>query len=457
MPNFISKLINDTFAKPLTEGLTGEVMQPFSRHYSANQSTKRASYPIFLIPSGEKLTDSLRKECKKDDALVFLMNDNKKEYSMWQWKQGKDNSDEGKFVKLKGDAYKKLPESIESAWQRKDYDLALMLPAKKKADNNVLYLGFRNDVLQYKCIAPDGEYQENTITWQELQENGADHELKPKNGQLLEEFEKIKTAILMVTSKRGHTPDEKHVQTSLDPNDLALKIMIMKNEGSYTSFFNPKKGRARLALQMVWNASVYSAFSANQEANAAYVMKDLPKCDVSNDHDLLDNNSVLEYSEFNEKDKKSKDIKLNPTLGSTFFGAFRFPFIFLRLSFNTLTDFVVDGGLNLLNKCGVETDEANWARAIMKYPLNTAFGIVDMIIALPTYFTKTKDSMPHKASYDLSVISNSTSKEESQSDTVLDEFESTGSLNSKVVTFQPKSDIIEGPVLSRNDCTNSNH
>ncbi|MCP4472986.1 MAG: MHS family MFS transporter, partial [Gammaproteobacteria bacterium] len=46
---------------------------------------------------------------------------------------------------------------------------------------------------------------ENTITWQELHENGAANELKPENGQLLQEFEAIKTAILKATSKRGHT------------------------------------------------------------------------------------------------------------------------------------------------------------------------------------------------------------------------------------------------------------
>ncbi|MCP4475185.1 MAG: hypothetical protein GY821_11610, partial [Gammaproteobacteria bacterium] len=47
---------------------------------------------------------------------------------------------------------------------------------------------------------------ENTITWQELHENGAANGLKPENGQLLQEFEAIKTAILKATSKRGHTP-----------------------------------------------------------------------------------------------------------------------------------------------------------------------------------------------------------------------------------------------------------
>ncbi|MCP4487819.1 MAG: hypothetical protein GY820_10950, partial [Gammaproteobacteria bacterium] len=46
----------------------------------------------------------------------------------------------------------------------------------------------------------------NTITWQELHENGAANGLKPENGQLLQEFEAIKTAILKATSKRGHTP-----------------------------------------------------------------------------------------------------------------------------------------------------------------------------------------------------------------------------------------------------------
>ncbi|MCP4474825.1 MAG: hypothetical protein GY821_09745, partial [Gammaproteobacteria bacterium] len=45
----------------------------------------------------------------------------------------------------------------------------------------------------------------NTITWQELHENGAANGLKPENGQLLQEFEAIKTAILKATSKRGHT------------------------------------------------------------------------------------------------------------------------------------------------------------------------------------------------------------------------------------------------------------
>ncbi len=36
-------------------------------------------------------------------------------------------------------------------------------------------------------------------------ENGAANGLKPENGQLLQEFEAIKTAILKATSKRGHT------------------------------------------------------------------------------------------------------------------------------------------------------------------------------------------------------------------------------------------------------------
>ncbi len=88
----------------------------------------------------------------------------------------------------------------------KGYDLALMLLKDKKLENNVLYLGFHDDVLHYKCIDPDGKYQENTIAWQELHENGAANELKPENGQLLQEFEAIKTAILKATSKRGHTP-----------------------------------------------------------------------------------------------------------------------------------------------------------------------------------------------------------------------------------------------------------
>ncbi|MCP4474778.1 MAG: hypothetical protein GY821_09500, partial [Gammaproteobacteria bacterium] len=44
------------------------------------------------------------------------------------------------------------------------YDLALMLLKDKKLENNVLYLGFHDDVLHYKCIDPDGKYQENTIT-----------------------------------------------------------------------------------------------------------------------------------------------------------------------------------------------------------------------------------------------------------------------------------------------------
>ncbi|MCP4475818.1 MAG: hypothetical protein GY821_14875, partial [Gammaproteobacteria bacterium] len=50
---------------------------------------------------------------------------------------------------------------------------------------------------------------ENTITWQELHENGAANGLKPENGQLLQEFEAIKTAILKATSKRGHTHQTK--------------------------------------------------------------------------------------------------------------------------------------------------------------------------------------------------------------------------------------------------------
>ncbi|MCP4475109.1 MAG: hypothetical protein GY821_11215, partial [Gammaproteobacteria bacterium] len=53
---------------------------------------------------------------------------------------------------------------------------------------------------------------ENTITWQELHENGAANGLKPENGQLLQEFEAIKTAILKATSKRGHTLDEYYAE-----------------------------------------------------------------------------------------------------------------------------------------------------------------------------------------------------------------------------------------------------
>ncbi|MCP3680233.1 MAG: hypothetical protein GY782_08305 [Gammaproteobacteria bacterium] len=87
----------------------------------------------------------------------------------------------------------------------KGYDLALMLPDKKKPNNNFLYLEFLNDDLQYKCIDPNGEYQENTITWEELLKNGAAHELKPENQKSLQEFKTIKTAILRVTSERGHT------------------------------------------------------------------------------------------------------------------------------------------------------------------------------------------------------------------------------------------------------------
>ncbi len=137
------------------------------------------------------------------------------------------------------------PTAYQWDYNNNGYDLALMLPAKKKADNNVLYLGFCNDVLQYKCIAPNGEYQENTITWKELQENGADHKLKPKNEQLLEEFEKIKTAILMVTSKRSHTHnnDKKNLSGYLKDNgyDLALMLPAKKkadNNVLYLGFCN---------------------------------------------------------------------------------------------------------------------------------------------------------------------------------------------------------------------------
>ncbi|MCP4473351.1 MAG: hypothetical protein GY821_02015, partial [Gammaproteobacteria bacterium] len=65
----------------------------------------------------------------------------------------------------------KRNEMLEEAWgsygpvSADGYDLALMLLKDKKLENNVLYLGFHDDVLHYKCIDPDGEYQENTITW----------------------------------------------------------------------------------------------------------------------------------------------------------------------------------------------------------------------------------------------------------------------------------------------------
>ncbi len=79
-----------------------------------------------------------------------------------------------------------------------------MLPDEQKLDNNVLYLRLQDHILHYKCIDIDGKDCEGTLEWLELNENGADNELKPKNGSL-EEFEAIKSAILEITSKRGHT------------------------------------------------------------------------------------------------------------------------------------------------------------------------------------------------------------------------------------------------------------
>ncbi|MCP4473545.1 MAG: hypothetical protein GY821_03060, partial [Gammaproteobacteria bacterium] len=71
----------------------------------------------------------------------------------------------------------------------------------------------------------------NTITWQELHENGAANGLKPENGQLLQEFEAIKTAILKATSKRGHTQRSIYAKPVLIINPKTKQAYLFAYDG----------------------------------------------------------------------------------------------------------------------------------------------------------------------------------------------------------------------------------
>ncbi|MCP4474724.1 MAG: hypothetical protein GY821_09210, partial [Gammaproteobacteria bacterium] len=75
---------------------------------------------------------------------------------------------------------------------------------------------------------------ENTITWKELHENGAANGLKPENGQLLQEFEAIKTAILKATSKRGHTQSTSQQRSS---QENVYTLTKNKNGETATLFY----------------------------------------------------------------------------------------------------------------------------------------------------------------------------------------------------------------------------
>ena len=97
--------------------------------------------------------------------------------------------------------------------------LELMSSSDEVLSENVLYLRYQDECLDYEYMDPEGICQKDSIMWQELSKNGAADELKPKHGSL-DEFEAIKNTILGITSKRGHIP------LALDISDMSIAECI---------------------------------------------------------------------------------------------------------------------------------------------------------------------------------------------------------------------------------------
>ncbi|MCP4475711.1 MAG: hypothetical protein GY821_14325, partial [Gammaproteobacteria bacterium] len=153
----------------------------------------------------------------------------------------------------------------------------------------------------------------NTITWQELHENGAANGLKPENGQLLQEFEAIKTAILKATSKRGHTLLQHQSEADEGIQPILFNLIRDRNDADkYESHI--VKGLAQLIrnqkaqeLRKVLNPNVHGGIAALSEVNGLAELNAF----FSNEENLKD--PIIKKIAFalllmNLGDVKSKDL-----------------------------------------------------------------------------------------------------------------------------------------------------